>query len=69
MLLSEGQVSDYKGGALMIDALPKAKALLARRGYDADGFRHAPGERGTAACIPPKARCPSRMAVFRAIIM
>ena len=28
MLLSEGQMSDYKGAALMINAFPKAKALL-----------------------------------------
>ena len=34
MLLSEGQMSDYKGAALMIDALPKAKAMLSDRGYD-----------------------------------
>ena len=54
MLLSEGQMSDYKGAALMIDALPKAKALLADRGYDADWFRHALAERGIAACIPSK---------------
>ena len=32
MLLSEGQMSDYKGAALMIDVLPKAKALLGDRG-------------------------------------
>jgi hypothetical protein len=25
MLLSEGQMSDYKGAALMLDALPSAK--------------------------------------------
>jgi hypothetical protein len=36
MLLSEGQISDSKGTALMIDAFPKAKALLADKGYDAD---------------------------------
>ncbi len=36
MLLSEGQMSDYKGAALMLPALPKAKALLADKGYDAD---------------------------------
>lgn len=36
MLLSEGQMGNYKGAALMIDAFPKAKALLADRGYDAD---------------------------------
>ena len=32
MLLSEGQMSDYKGAALMLPALPKAKELLADRG-------------------------------------
>ena len=46
MLLSEGQMSDYKGAALMIDALPQAKAMLGDRGYDADWFRAALAERG-----------------------
>lgn len=32
MLLSEGQMSDYKRAALIIDALPLAKAMLADRG-------------------------------------
>ena len=54
MLLSEGQMSDYKGAALMIDALSKAKALPADRGYDADRFRAALAERGIAACIPSR---------------
>lgn len=54
MLLSEGQMSDYKGAALMIDALPRAKALLADRGYDADWFRAALARRGIAPCIPSK---------------
>ena len=54
MLLSEGQMSDYKGAALMIDALPRAQVLLADRGYDADWFRAALAERGIAACIPSK---------------
>jgi transposase len=54
MLLSEGQMSDYKGAALMIDALPKAKALLGDRGYDADWFRSALAERKINACIPSK---------------
>ena len=42
MKLTEGQVSDYKGAALLmdaIDALPEARELLADRGYDADWFR------------------------------
>ena len=54
MLLSEGQMSDYKGAALMLDALPPAKALLGDRGYDAGWFRAALAERGIAACIPSK---------------
>lgn len=55
MLLSEGQMSDYKGAALMIDALPRAQVLLADRGYDADWFRAALIERGIKPCIPSKA--------------
>jgi transposase len=55
MLLSEGQLSDYKGAALMIEAFPKAKALLGDKGYDADWFRQALSKRGIAACIPSKA--------------
>jgi transposase len=54
MLLSEGQMSDYKGAALMLDALPQAKALLGDRGYDADWLRQALTARGIAACIPSK---------------
>jgi transposase len=55
MLLSEGQMSDYKGAALMLPAMPKAKQLLADKGYDADWFRAALAKRGVAACIPSKA--------------
>jgi transposase len=54
MLLSEGQMSDYKGAALMLPALPKAKELLADKGYDADGFRAALAKRRIAVCIPSK---------------
>lgn len=54
MLLSESQMSDYKGAALMIDVLPSAKALLGDRGYDADWFRAALAERKITACIPSK---------------
>ena len=38
MLLSEGQMSDYKGARLIVNDLPLAKHLLADRGYDADWF-------------------------------
>ena len=54
LLLSEGQMSDYKGAALMLDALPRAKELLGDKGYDADWFRRALLARGIAACIPSK---------------
>jgi len=54
MLLSAGQMSDYKGAALMIDALPRARQLLADKGYDADWFRQALAARGITACIPSK---------------
>jgi len=55
MLLSEGQMSDYKGAALMLDALPPAKAMLGDRGYDANWFRAALTARRIAPCIPSKA--------------
>ena len=54
MLLSEGQMSDYKGAAMMLGVMPKAKALLADKGYDADWFRAALTMRGVDACIPSK---------------
>ena len=54
MLLSEGQMSDYKGARLIVDALPPAKHLLADRGYDADWFRDALKDKGIETCIPPK---------------
>jgi transposase len=44
-------MSDYKGAARMIEAFPKAKTLLADKGYDADWFRDALAERKITACI------------------
>ena len=61
MLLSEGQMSDYKGAALMLPALPKAKELLADKGYDADWFRAALAKRGIAVCIDSIGRSRSPM--------
>ena len=55
LLLSEGEMRDFKGAALMIDILPEAKGLPGNRGYDADRFRAAFAARGIIACIPPKA--------------
>ena len=47
-------MSDYKGAALLLPALPKAKELLADRGYDADWFRAALKTKGIVSCIPSK---------------
>jgi transposase len=54
LLLSEGQMSDHKGAHLMFGHLPKAKHLIADRGYDSDPFRAALTARGTMPCIPPR---------------
>lgn len=61
MLLSEGQMSDYKGAALMLNALPRAKELLGDKGYDADWFRQALAERGITPCIPSKSNRKTRI--------
>ena len=54
MLLSEGQMSDYRRAAPMLPTLPKAKELLADKGYDADWFRATLAERGVTACTVSK---------------
>ena len=41
MLLSESQMNDNKGAALIMDAPPKANGLLGDLGYDANWFRQA----------------------------
>ena len=55
LLLSEGQMSDFKGAKAILPELPKAKELLADKGYDANWFREALAERKIKACIPSKA--------------
>ena len=54
MLLTEGQASDYRGAALLLDKLPKAKDMLADRGYDSDWFRAALKAKAITPCIPPR---------------
>ena len=54
MLVTEGQVSDYKSMALMFDALPNAKVMLGDKGYDADWTREALARRGIPVCIHSK---------------
>ena len=55
LLLTEGQMSDYKGAALMLDALPSTKTLIGDKGYDANWLRQALASRGVEACIPSRA--------------
>ena len=52
MLLTEGQMSDHKGVALLLPVLPPARELLGDRGYDSNRFRAALVQRGIAPCIP-----------------
>lgn len=52
MLLSEGQMSDHKGAALMLPSLPRARELLGDKGYDSNRFRQALTLRGIKPCIP-----------------
>ena len=39
LLLTEGQVSEYKGAATMLPAMPAAPVLIADYGYGANSFR------------------------------
>lgn len=53
MLLTEGQASDHRGAALMLEQLPEgARELIADRGYDSTKFRDALTARGITPCIP-----------------
>jgi transposase len=54
-LLTEGQMSDHKGAALIYPMLPEAETLIADKGYDSDAFREALAGRGITPCIPPRA--------------
>ena len=54
MILSERQMSDYKGAAFMLSVLPRAKELLGDKGYDADWFRQSLAERGIKPGTPSK---------------
>ena len=45
-------MSDHKGAALMLPALPPARELIGDRGYDSGWFRSALAARGIEPCIP-----------------
>jgi transposase len=55
-LLTEGQMSDHKGAALIYPMLPEAETLIADKSYDSDAFREALAGRGITPCIPPRAK-------------
>jgi putative transposase len=38
LLLTEGQMSDHKGAALIYPMLPDAETIIADKGYDSDAF-------------------------------
>jgi transposase len=52
LLLTEGQMSDHRGAAMILPALPAARELLAGRGYDSNHFRAELATRGIVPCIP-----------------
>ncbi len=54
MLLTEGQLNDHVGARLMLRSMPKAKVLIADKGYDSNEFRRALRSRGIETCIPPR---------------
>lgn len=54
-MLTEGQVSDYRGAATVLPALPDADTSIADKGYDSDRFRDALARRGIVPCIPGRA--------------
>ena len=55
LLLTEGQVSDYRGAATVLPVLPDTDTLIGDKGYDSDRFRGALARRGITPCIPGRA--------------
>ena len=62
-------MSDHRGAALILPALPPARELLAERGHDSNRFRAGLIERGITPCIPPtrsrKSAIPYDHALYR----
>jgi transposase len=55
LLLTEGQVSDYRGAATVLPDLPDADVLIADKGHDSDWFREALTDLKITPCIPGRA--------------
>ncbi len=54
--LTEGQMSDHKGAAIIYPRLPTADMLIGDKGYDSDAFRGALTKHGITPCITPRAK-------------
>ena len=54
LLLTEGQVSDDKGAAILQHLLPDNSTFLADGGYDATWLRESLKARGMTVCMPPR---------------
>ena len=52
LLLTEGQISDYRGADTILPVLPDADVLIADKGYDSDRSRNALVDIGIQPCIP-----------------
>ena len=52
LLITEGQVSDYRGAATVLPVLPEADVLIAGKGYDSNRFRQALTALNITPCIP-----------------
>ncbi len=57
--LTEGQMRDHNGAAIIFPVLPQADTLIGDKGYDSDAFRDALIERQITPCIPPRAKQPA----------
>ena len=51
-LLTEGQMSDHMGPAMIFPVVPDAGTLIGDKGSDSGAFRKALIERGITPCIP-----------------
>ncbi len=54
LLLSEGEMSDYKGAALLLPVLLEAQELITDKGIDTVWFRQALFDRKIKLCISPR---------------
>lgn len=50
--ITAGQIRDYTGAAALLGDLPKARWMLADRGYDAECFKNALEQKGIKSYIP-----------------